>query len=232
LTRLKKSLQYKINIVETKEEGKNGITIFGMSCNMISFLFFAILSICFGAPALAMNKEMIIVRESMSSMTNSTRNKEFFLASSSFALLVWTLSMLMMLFTFGFEILSNTNGKLILLGSFIATFGLSGITFLMATISPNQSVLTLLQVTIGLLIHFGSGIFIPRHLVGEAFQKLVSIASPIWQVKAYEIILSAETLTANSLGEIKHYFLIMLLIGLAYYAISFVIMRFRNVENN
>ena len=45
------------------------------------------------------------------------------------------------------------------------------------------------------------------------------------------MILSAETLTANRLGEIEHYFFIMLLIGLAYYAVSFVVMRFRNVEN-
>lgn len=231
LTRLEKSLQHRINIVEVKEEGNGGLQIFGLSCCMISFLFFTVLTICFGAPALAMNQETIVVRESMSSMTHSSRNKEFFLASTSFALLVWTLSMSAMVLIFGPHVLSHTSGKLILLGSFLATFGLSGIAFLMATISANQSVLIFLQVTIGLMIHFGSGIFVPRELVGEAFQKLVSIATPIWQVKANELILSAETLTANRLGEIEHYFFIMLLIGLAYYAVSFVVMRFRNVEN-
>jgi ABC-2 type transport system permease protein len=232
LTRLEKSLQHKVDITQIKEEGKSDIQLFSMGSCMISFLFFTILTICFGAPALAMGKETIIVRESMSSMTHSTRNKEFFLASTSFALLVWTLSMSLMVLIFGPQMLFHTSGQLILLGSFLATFGLSGIAFLMATISANQSVLIFLQVTIGLMIHFGSGIFVPRELVGEAFQKLVSVASPIWQVKANELILSAKTLTNNRLDEIKNYFFIMLLIGLAYYAVSFVIMRFRNVENN
>lgn len=232
LGRLEKSLAKKIEIAQTKSEGKNGLQIFSLSSTMISFLFFTILTISFGAPALAMNKDTIVVRESMSSMTHTTRNKEFFLASTSFALLTWSLSMGMMILMYGHEALAHTGGKLVLLGSFLATFGLSGIAFLMATISANQSVLIFLQVTVGLLIHFGSGIFVPRYFVGEPFQKFVSIASPIWQVKANEVILSAETLTANRLDEIKHYYIIMLLIGLAYYAVSFVIMRFRNVENN
>lgn len=61
---------------------------------------------------------------------------------------------------------------------------------------------------------------------------MASIATPIWQVKADEVIIMASNnLTAANRQEVLTYFGIQFLIACAYYALSFVIQKYRQQTN-
>ena len=62
-------------------------------------------------------------------------------------------------------------------------------------------------------------------------QHIASVVTPIWQVRANELILSTTNYSAATWQTIWQYFGIMILITLAYYAMSFVIQTYRHRQN-
>ncbi|MDI9470704.1 MAG: hypothetical protein QM296_10945 [Bacillota bacterium] len=154
---------------------------------------------------------------------------QFFLGCTSFALIVWVLTTAAAAFLYGPGIFTEEMGRYLVLSAFLSTFGLSGLAFFLATISPNSYFLTFCEIGLGLFIIFASGIFTGTEM-GGIIPKIASFATPIWQVRANQVILSSISLTPAQTGQIFNYFLIMLALGLAYYAVSFVVMRYRNLS--
>ena len=224
------SLSDDIKIKQSEREADIDVLLYGLTFSLFaSYIYYMLFISSFGTPALAMREKTVRIREKMTAISDSSRNVQFFLGCTSFSLIVWLLSTLAAYIFYGSGIFTEDMGRFLVLSSFFSTFGLSGLAFFLATVSPNSYFLTFCEVGLGLFITFASGIFTGTDM-GGIISKIASFATPIWQVRANLVIVSSISLTQAQISEISNYFLIMLALGLAYYAVSFVIMRYRRLS--
>ncbi|MGI6462132.1 MAG: ABC transporter permease [Candidatus Scatomorpha sp.] len=225
------SLSDDIKIKQSEREADIDVLLYGLTFSLFaSYIYYMLFISSFGTPALAMREKTVRIREKMTAISDSSRNIQFFLGCTSFSLIVWLLSTLAAYIFYGSGIFTEDMGRFLVLSSFFSTFGLSGLAFFLATVSPNSYFLTFCEVGLGLFITFASGIFTGTDM-GGIISKIASFATPIWQVRANLVIVSSISLTQAQISEISNYFLIMLALGLAYYAVSFVIMRYRRLSH-
>jgi|GEM_PF-3528011 hypothetical protein len=224
------SLSDDIKIKQSEREADIDVLLYGLTFSLFaSYIYYMLFISSFGTPALAMREKTVRIREKMTAISDSSRNVQFFLGCTSFSLIVWLLSTLAAYLFYDSGIFTEEMGRFLVLSSFFSTFGLSGLAFFLATVSPNSYFLTFCEVGLGLFITFASGIFTGTDM-GGIISKIASFATPIWQVRANLVIVSSISLTQAQISEISNYFLIMLALGLAYYAVSFVIMRYRRLS--
>ncbi len=224
------SLSDDIKIKQSEREADIDVLLYGLTFSLFaSYIYYMLFISSFGTPALDMREKTVRIREKMTAISDSSRNIQFFLGCTSFSLIVWLLSTLAAYLFYDSGIFTEEMGRFLVLSSFFSTFGLSGLAFFLATVSPNSYFLTFCEVGLGLFITFASGIFTGTDM-GGIISKIASFATPIWQVRANLVIVSSISLTQAQISEISNYFLIMLALGLAYYAVSFVIMRYRRLS--
>lgn len=143
------------------------------------------------------------------------------------ALLV--VDLLLMIFKFNDVPLGQDMGRIISLMTLGTTTGMLLGTALATTFKVSENILTVLTTIItfmstgiSLFFAFTSGLFVPRDFVSPVMQQLAQVASPIWQVKTDEIILSAEILSQSQLNTIYQYMGTQILIALAFIALTYM----------
>lgn len=231
LDRQADSMGNDLDLVETEEKANLDLLLYGLGFTlMAAYTYFVIFISSYGTPALAMREETVATRERMTSISQQSKNLQFFIGCFSYFVIVWLLSTALALLIYGGDILATEIGRLLILSSFLSTFGISGIGFLIATIAPNRHFLSIFEIVLPLLVGFGSGIFVSLEYVSDTFQKVVSLTPAIWQVKLNSLILTSQSFSALQIQDIHRYLLVMLFLGLAYYAIAFVIIRYRSVR--
>jgi hypothetical protein len=137
--------------------------------------------------------------------------------------------LLLMIFKFNDVPLGQDMGRIISLMTLGTTTGMLLGTALAATFKVSENILTVLTTIItfmstgiSLFFAFTSGLFVPRDFVSPVMQQLAQVASPIWQVKTDEIILSAEILSQSQLNTIYQYMGTQILIALAFIALTYM----------
>lgn len=201
---------------------------FGMSfTHLASYTMIMTLITVFGFPMISMRNPEIMKRDRLGDVSTSRRNTELFLACSIFGLALWLLIMTVGGLVYGFDTLFSSHGQLLLLSSFVAMFGIQQMAFFIVTVAPNKGIVSFCSTAISLLVAFTSGLFIPRNFTSPVMQQIAQIATPIWQVKADEIILSAENLSPTQLNTVFQYMGIQVLIALAYMSLTYIYRRYR-----
>lgn len=201
---------------------------FGMSfTHLASYTMIMTLITVFGFPMISMRNPEIMKRDRLGDVSTSRRNTELFLACSIFGLALWLLIMTVGGLVYGFDTLFSSHGQLLLLSSFVAMFGIQQMAFFIVTVAPNKGIVSFCSTAISLLVAFTSGLFIPRNFTSPVMQQIAQIATPIWQVTADEIILSAENLSPTQLNTVFQYMGIQVLIALAYMSLTYIYRRYR-----
>lgn len=201
---------------------------FGMSfTHLASYTMIMTLITVFGFPMISMRNPEIMKRDRLGDISTSRRNTELFLACNIFGLALWLLIMTVGGLVYGFDTLFSSHGQLLLLSSFVAMFGIQQMAFFIVTVAPNKGIVSFCSTAISLLVAFTSGLFIPRNFTSPVMQQIAQIATPIWQVKADEIILSAENLSPTQLNTVFQYMGIQVLIALAYMSLTYIYRRHR-----
>ncbi|QGS37339.1 hypothetical protein FOB80_07560 [Aerococcus viridans] len=205
---------------------------FGMSfTHLASYTMIMTLITIFGFPMISMRNPEIMKRDRLGDVSTSRRNTELFLACSIFGLALWLLIMTVGGLVYGFDALFSSHGQLLLLSSFVAMFGIQQMAFFIVTVAPNKGIVSFCSTAISLLVAFTSGLFIPRNFTSPVMQQIAQIATPIWQVKADEIILSAENLSPTQLNTVFQYMGIQVLIALAYMSLTYIYRRYRQTAS-
>lgn len=205
---------------------------FGMSfTHLASYTMIMTLITVFGFPMISMRNPEIMKRDRLGDVSASRRNTELFLACSIFGLALWLLIMTVGGLVYGFDTLFSSHGQLLLLSSFVAMFGIQQMAFFIVTVAPNKGIVSFCSTAISLLVAFTSGLFIPRNFTSPVMQQIAQIATPIWQVKADEIILSAENLNSTQLNTVFQYMGIQVLIALAYMSLTYIYRRYRQTAS-
>lgn len=201
---------------------------FGMSfTHLTSYSMIMTLITVFGLPMISMRNPEIMKRDRLGNISASRRNTELFLACNVFGIALWLAIMVIGGFIYGFDTLTSTHGQLLVLSSFIAMMGIQQMAFFVVTVASNKGLVSFLSTGISLLVAFTSGIFMPRNFISPFMQQLAQIATPVWQVRTDEIILSAETLSQTQYNTIFQYMGIQLLIGLAYMSLTYIYRKYK-----
>lgn len=218
-----------IQVATARETNLDAPTIaFGMSFTHIaSYLLIMTLITVFGLPMISMRDPEIMKRDRMGDITPRQRNTQLLLACNLFGLTLWLVMMVLGGFVYGFDTLMSTHGLLFLLSSFVAMLGVQQMCFFIVTVASTKGMVSFLSTGVSLIVAFTSGIFVPRQFVSPFMQQIAQIATPIWQVKTNEIIVSAETLTSAQMTNIFQNMGIQLLIAVAYLALTYIYRSYR-----
>ncbi|MGH2097345.1 ABC transporter permease [Aerococcus urinaeequi] len=201
---------------------------FGMSfTHLTSYTMIMTLITVFGLPMISMRNPEIMKRDRLGGISTSRRNTELFIACNLFGFALWLAIMVVGGLVYGFDTLVSSHGQLLLLSSFVAIFGIQQMAFFIVTVAPNKGMVSFFSTGISLLIAFTSGLFVPRDFTSPIMQQIAQVATPIWQVKTDEIILSAENLSQKQMTTIFQYMGIQLLIALAYMALTYIYRRYK-----
>lgn len=236
LNALEAPLAKKIDIVDSKESPTSSAgdsAAFGTYfSHFASYVFMSTFIMAFGYVLTSMRQPEIVKRDRMSNIRLSQRATEIMLGCLSFSILYWFALMIAAALIYGHSALFSTSGWWLIASSFISMFGIQAMAYFFVTVSINKGMISFMSTFISLFFSFASGLFAPRAFIAQPMQLIASIATPIWQVKADEVIIRASNnLTAANRQEILTYFGIQFLIACAYYALSFVIQKYRQQTN-
>ncbi|XJS09930.1 ABC transporter permease [Aerococcaceae bacterium WGS1372] len=229
LDTLATTLNIKVKILPiATNEGLSEITAFGeFYTHYMSYILMTTFVTVFGYAIISMRQPDVVKRNRMSTMTEGQHLRQTLLGTFSFSILYWILLISVAVFIYGVENIFSQKGILLIISSFIATIGIQAMAYFIVTVAPNKGMITFLSTFISLFLAFASGLFAPREFIADVMQKIATIATPIWQVQADEIILSSNTLSDQHISQILMFFGIEILISLAYFAASFVIQKYR-----
>ncbi|MGO4938287.1 ABC transporter permease [Fundicoccus sp. Sow4_H7] len=232
-TRLDQSLDTSIEIIQAEVDTELArINAFGgFFTHYASYIFISTFITTFGYAIISMRNAEIVKRDRMGQLTEGNRLFQTILGSLTFAFIYWFLLMLVAYFMYGPATLFTSQGFLLLLSSFLSCFGIQAMAFFIVTISPNKGIINFMATFVGLFLAFASGLFVPREFVSPVMQQVASVGSPIWQVRADEIILTNPSLSNNGLQELLTFFGIQILLIVAYYGLSFMVQSYRRKQN-
>lgn len=169
----------------------------------------------------------IVKRDRMSAMTQFQRTSQLWLGSFVWAIIYWAILMVVAGLIFGWDVFRDQRGQLYTLNTLLCIVGIHSIAYFISVLAKNKGVLSFLSITLSLMIAFFSGIFVPRSFIHQVGQIVVSLATPIWQVKAVEKISELSTVTWQQTQDIWYIFAIQLLIALTYFALSYILQQGR-----
>lgn len=195
---------------------------------VICYSLIAMLVSLYSKPMVASRQPAVAMREASSGLTDRQRLQSYFWASTTCALDLWLGFILFGGFFYGWTTFQNKAALLMTLASFCDLIGITGMSFFVATVMQNKNMVTFVQTLLSLLIAFGSGIFVTRDFVHPVMQTIASIFSPIWLVKTAEIVVTVSEMTEDHQRTVGMHQFIMVLIGLAYYALRLGVFYYRS----
>lgn len=180
-----------------------------------------------GGVHLSTQHKEIIKRDRMGAMNVFKRTSQLWLGSVVWAIIYWGVLMVVGGVLFGFGIFTQIQGQFYVLNALLSVLGVHALSYFIAILSKNEGVLSFLSIALSLMVAFFSGIFVPRAFIHTIGQYVVSITTPIWQVKAIEKIANITSYSWDQTQEIWIIFAIQLLIILTYFALSYIIQQRR-----
>lgn len=220
--------QSNVAIIPAETNANVSLLAFGTNYTyFISYIMITTFITIFGYAILAMRNPEIVKRDRMGMVTESQRWVQILLGCITFSIVFWSLLVVGATVLYGVETIFSQKGLLLTLNSFVAMFGIQAMTYFCVTIANSKGAISFLSTTVSLVLAFASGIFVPREFVSPVLQQVASFATPIWQVKGTEIILDSTTLSLESIQPFYTILGTQILIGFAFYAISFVIQKYR-----
>ncbi|MGX7108128.1 ABC transporter permease [Facklamia miroungae] len=226
-SQLERNLNFEIEILlgsQTKESSK---TMYLGLLFLPMILYFIMMNFInnFGYVELAMRQESVIKRERNSLLKESSRLTETILATTCYTIGFWIVLILLAYLFYGGEVLASQRAFYFLLSSFIATLGIQAMAYFIAVIAPNRGLIDFLGNFFSLLIAFGSGLFVDLDLIPNELQFVSSFATPIWSVKANQIIAETTNFSQGAMIDYWRMIGIELLITLAYWSLALLIKK-------
>lgn len=184
----------------------------------------------FGNIILSMRSPEVSKREWLGKHTEAKRTIQSWLASLTFAIIIWLVFVFIGLTMMGWQIIQDPKLWLVLLNGFICVLGLQSMAYFVAVMIPNKGMISFMGNVISLVLAFFSGLFVPIDFVDKTAQSLVSIASPIWYMRTNKLIMELKEIQWDDMTQILQNFGIQLLIAMAFLGLSYIIQRHRLVN--
>lgn len=229
LIQLNQSLDSKVETqVLHQDKGLDRVNNFGsIYTNLIGYVALMTFIAVIGGIHLSTQEPDIVKRDRLGNMSEFARTSQLWLASLTWSILYWLVLILLGLIIFGFDLIMLPQGQLYLLNSLVCVIGIHSLAYFLAILAKNKGVLDFLSVGLSLLLAFFSGIFVPLFLIDPTMQKVVSITTPIWQIKTTELIGSLVKVDRPSTQPIWTNMAIQLGLAIIYFLLSYLIQNYR-----
>lgn len=192
--------------------------------NYMAYSIFAIsiLGVC--AVMLVYNKTDIKRRNNCSPIKTRSINLQLLLGNLTFALFTWII-MISASFILYPEQMLTTTGLLLLLNSFLLSFTVLAISFLISNIIKSRNAMSAAANVVALGCSFISGVFVPQEMLGDTVLNIASFTPTYWYIKANSAIAETVEFSFKNLTPIYTDMLIMLAFAVACIAVALVIMK-------
>lgn len=194
---------------------------------ILSYVFVISFIYVMGTTFYVMRQSEIQKRERLGHVKPWKRVLETYLAGACLGVGYWIFFMVTLNSLFG-----GVLGKTVIMwgivgASFINMLSILAFSYFVAMLANSPGAVNFSSTLLGLLIAFGSGIFVPLEVVSPFLRSLVSLVSPIWNIRLTKLLFNLETWTIGQRQEALSYVGIQVLLGVTYLTLSLLIMKYR-----
>ena len=177
-----------------------------------------------GIAMIVFNGKTVHERTVVSSMPLGKRNIGLTISSLIFSLMVWALTLVIGLQVSGITEFDEIV-KMFILNSFIFTLVCCSLGFLVSQFIKNKIVLNTAISTLGLVLSFISGAFVPQAMLTGITRDIAQFTPTYWFVKGNELI--RDMGTAIDWSSLTNGILIQLGFALAFAALALAVSRYK-----
>jgi len=214
--------------VAAPENRSNGTSILKYYFNFLAYtIMFAII---FGVSSilLVFNDIDIKRRNLCSPLGSNSISLQCFLASALFAFVNWV-ALVALSSIFGIDEITAPSTWLYIVNSFVFTICISGLAFLIGSLTKNREVVSAVANITTLGTSFLSGVFVPQEILGENVLRIASFMPTYWYVRANERIAGLINFSIYNLSDIFISLAIQLAFGAAFLIAALVIGKRRRM---
>ena len=162
---------------------------------ILSYVFVISFIYVMGTTFYVMRQSEIQKRERLGHVKPWKRVLETYLAGACLGVGYWIFFMVTLNSLFG-----GVLGKAVIMwgivgASFINMLSILAFSYFVAMLANSPGAVNFSSTLLGLLIAFGSGIFVPLEVVSPFLRSLVSLVSPIWNIRLTKLLFNLETLS-------------------------------------
>ena len=213
--------QVTVNSFNTKKANEQKYAYY---YNYMAYSIFAVLILGVCAVMLVYNKIDIKRRNYCSPIKTRSINLQLLFGNLTFALITWVI-MVSASFIFYTEQMLSVTGLLLLANSFIFTFTLLSISFLISSIVKSRNAMSAAANVVALGFSFISGVFVPQEMLGKSVLNIASFTPSYWYVKANNTISETVYFSMKNLTPIFSNMLIVLAFAVAAVTVALLIMK-------
>ena len=221
------AIDTKVEVTE-HENQSNDISILKYYYNFLAYtIMFAII---FGVSSilLVFNDIDIRRRNLCSPLGSSKISLQCFLASALFALINWV-ALVALSSVFGLDEITAPSTWLYIANSLVFTICISGLAFLIGSLTKNREVVSAVANIVTLGTSFMSGVFVPQEILGENVLRIASFMPTYWYVRANDRIAGLIDFSFYNLSDVLISLAIQLAFGAAFLVAALVIGKRRQM---
>lgn len=196
--------------------------------NFFAFMPYPLLAILIGILGIVLlvfNGEDLKKRTICSSLSLKKRNFLLSMASLIVSFAVLLILLVIPLFLYGTEMLSNPLYKYLVLNSFAFLIVAMSIGFLAGIISKKEEHISIYSTSISLILNFLGGVFVPLSLMPEKVISLSKFLPTYWYTQAIEGIANNRVLEGKILENVLFSIGIQFIFALVIFGVALVISR-------
>lgn len=198
--------------------------------NYMAYSLYAVLILGVCSIMMAFNNKDLKKRNLCTPVRLRSMNFQLILGNLTFAVAVWFILILASIIMYGSSMFT-TKGLLLLLNSFIFTFAVLSISFLLGNIIKSKGAMSAAANVVALGTSFISGVFVPQALLGSTVLKIASFTPNYWYVKSNNIITGMSNMDMENLAPIFINMLIVIGFAAAVFAVTLVIIKQKRVSS-
>lgn len=218
-----------VELMNTREKSDVSQSFAVNYFNYLAYTLTSVLILGVSAIMIVFNNKDLSRRNFCSPLSAGSINLQFFLANLVFTLAAWIL-MTSACFIFSPEGALTVNLLYLLLNSFVFTFCMSCVSFLISNLVSSRNAINAIANVAALGPSFISGVFVPQELLGDSVLRLASFTPTYWFVQANTRIGGLTSFDWTSLSPIFNNILVQFGFALAFLSVAMVISKKRRLS--
>lgn len=166
--------------------------------------------------------ENIKKRTMVSSMSNKKYNRILLLSNGLFAFILWIFYLLIAFILMG-KVMSTMHGLFFIINSFIFTFCVLTIAFLIANLVSNKNAVNGIVNVIALGSSFLCGSFVPASMLPDFVLKIAHILPSYWYIKTNDLLKEVEVFNIETIRPILTNMFIIICFSIVFIIITNVV---------
>lgn len=192
--------------------------------NYLAYILISVIILGVSSIMLIFNNLNLKRRNLCSPVKNTSMNLQILSGNIVFSLVCWA-GMVALSFILYRDKMMNTNGLYFILNSFVFTFTVLSLSFLIGTLIKNKNAQSGISNVLSLGLSFLSGVFVPQNMLSESVLAMAKFTPTYWFVKANNAISTLTNFSAENLAPIITSMLIQVGFAIALVSITLVLSK-------